>query len=224
MTISNIIGIDFEKKRIQNDIDAYKNLGQLPDVLTSRRFLVKHNSIYECVVSWAHTLDMVGDPIWSMLIDDYITYARDTEINIAADILRQLDKETKVFLAFMKCKSFAFDSTTIKGDATYDSQIFTLGRDLEFISPKVRFGIELTALEKFKISLYVDNQREILDNINDDLKTVNDIITRYKHLTYLTWTMPMYQCLQCRSSLDHLLQTYVSSAEAINSVLPYSIK
>lgn len=221
---SNIIDIDFEKKKIQNDIDEFKTLGTLPDALTSRRFLIKYNNIYECVIDWSQMLDMRGDPIWSELADAYIQYARNTEIAVATDIFKQFEKETKLFFKVMGCRSFKFMTPTIKGDPTYKSHIFSLSKDLEFIIPKIKYGIELSKTEKFKVSLYISHQREILDNVNNDLKKINDIIIRYKTFNYLTWSEIMYQCLQLRSTLDHVLETYVSAGAAINSVLPYTIK
>ena len=95
---SNIIDINFEKKRIQNDIDVFKTTGKLPDTLTERKFLIKFNNIYECILNWAHVLDMNGDPVWSELIDAYVKHARENEISIATDIFMQLDKEIKTFL------------------------------------------------------------------------------------------------------------------------------
>jgi len=221
---SNIIDINFEKKRIQNDIDVFKTTGKLPDTLTERKFLIKFNNIYECILNWAHVLDMNGDPVWSELIDAYVKHARENEISIATDIFMQLDKEIKTFLKSMGCRVFKFMTPSITGDSEYKSHIFSLGKDLEFIVPKIRFGIELTSIEKFKVSLYVSQQREILDNINEDLKKINDMIFRYKPFGYLTWSEPMHQCLKLRSQLDHTLQSFIVAGAAINSVLPYTIK
>jgi len=220
---TNIIDVDFEKKRIQHDIDVFKTTGQLPDTLTTRKFLVKHNNIYDCILSWSHSLDMSGDPVWSELIDAYIDYARGIEIASATDVFLQLDKEAKLFLKGMGCRIFKFMTPTIKGDAEYKSHIFSLGRDLEFIVPKIKYGIVLTSTEKFKVSLYITHQKEILDNINEDLKKINDLIFRYKPYGYVTWSEPMYQCLKLRSQLDHTLLSFVSAGAAINSVLPYTI-
>ena len=221
---SNVIDINFEKNRMQNDVDAFKLSGKLPDTLTTRKFLIKHNSVYECILSWSHTLNLVGDPVWSEMIDAYVEYARGIEITTATDIFLQLEKEAKAFLKEMGCRSFKFLTPTIKGDTEYKSHIFSLGTDLEFIIPKIRYGIELTSLEKFKVSLYVAQQRAILDNINDDLKKINDLIIRYKPFGYLTWSEPMLQCLKLRSRLDHVLLSYIYAGSAINSVLPYTIK
>lgn len=221
---SNVIDINFEKNRMQNDVDAFKSTGKLPDTLTTRKFLIKHNSIYECILNWSHALNLVGDPVWSEIIDAYIEYARGIEIAAATDIFLQLEKETKLFLKEMGCRVFKFLTPTIKGDAEYKSHIFSLGRDLEFIVPKIRYGIELTSLEKFKVSLYVAQQRAILDNINDDLKKINDLIIRYKPYSFITWSEAMQQCLKLRSQLDHTLLAYISAGSAINSVLPYTIK
>jgi tellurite resistance-related uncharacterized protein len=220
----NVIDVDFEKQKIQDDLNVFVNSGELPDTLTTRKFLIKYNSIYECITDWSQRLDMIDDTIWSQLIDAYVTYARDIEIAKAADFMKQLEKETKMFLKVMRCKVFKFMTPTIKGDPVYKSHVFSLGRDLEFIAPKIKFNIELTKTEKFKVSLYIAHQHEILDSVNEDLKKINDIICRYKPYNYLTWSEAMYQCLLLRSNLDHLLQSYVSTGEAINASLPYSLK
>lgn len=221
--MTNIIDINFEREKIQTDIAVYKNTGKIPDILTSRKFLVKYNTIYECIMDWSQLLDMRDDAVWSDLTDDYITYARESEIAIAADIFKQLEREVKVFFKVMGCRSYKFMTPTIKGDATYKSHIFSLSRDLEFIVPKIKHGFMLNKTEKFKVSLYVNHQREILDNVNEDLRKINDIIIRYKSFGYLTWSEPMYQCLTLRSNLDHVLATYINAGAAINSVLPYTI-
>jgi len=220
----NVIDIDFEKKKIQNDIDDYKNTRKLPITLTSRKFLIKYNSIYECLMAWSQLLELQGDPVWSELTDDYIEYARQSEIAAAADVFKQLDREVKNFFKNMGCRTYKFLTTTIKGDPVYKSHIFSLARELEFITPKIKYGFELTKTEKFKVSLFVNHQREVLDNVNEDLRKINDIIIRYKSFSYLTWSEPMYQSLQLRSNLDHVLQVYIASGEAINAVIPYTIK
>ena len=220
----NIIDIDFEKKKLQSDVDLYRNSGKIPEALTSRKFLIKYNNVYECVLDWAKTLDLVGDPVWSELTDSYVEYAKETEIATAMDIAKQLEKETKTFFKTMGCKAYKFMTTAIKGDPLYKSHIFSLSRELEFIVPKIKYGFELNKMEKFKVSLYVNHQREILDNINEDLRKINDIIIRYKPYNYLTWVESMYICLQFRSNLDHVLQAYIAAGEAINSNLPFQLK
>jgi hypothetical protein len=220
----NVTDIDFEKQKIQNDIDHFRNSGKLPDTLTSRKFLIQYNNIYECVLDWSKKLGTESDSIWTDLIDSYIDYARANDIANAADILRQLEKETRNFFNSMNCKTYKFLTTVIKGDSFYNSHIFSLSKELEFITPKVKYSIALSKMEKFKIDLYINHQVEIMENINQDLKRINDIIMRYNPYTYLTWTESMYVCLQFRSNLDHVLQSYISAGEAINANLPFRQK
>jgi hypothetical protein len=217
-----VTDIDFEKQKIQNDIDDFKKSGKIPETLTTRKFLIQYNNIYECVLDWSKKLSMENDAIWSELADSYIDYARSSEIAVASDILKQLEQETKNFFKLMSCKTYKFLTTVIKGDAQYNSHIFSLARELEFITPKIKYGFTLNKMEKFKVDLYINHQIEILDNIRQDLNKINDIIMRYKPYQYLTWSESMYVCLQFRSKLDNVLKSYVNAAEAINANIPFS--
>lgn len=220
----NVTDIDFEKQKIQNDINDFKNSGKIPDALKSRKFLIQYNNIYECIIDWSKKLGTENDPIWSDLIDSYVEYARENELANAADVLKQLQKETKQFFNLMNCKTYKFLTTVIKGDTLYKSHIVSLAKELAIITPKIKYNIPLSKMEKFKIDLFINHQIEIMDNINQDLRKINDIIVRYKPHSYLTWTESMYVCLQFRSNLDHVLQCYISAGEAINANLPFRQK
>src|SRR5882672_2326220 len=140
---TNVIDIDFEKSKLQSDIEVFKTSGKIPDTLTSRKFLIKYKNIYECVKDWSYTLNMSDDIVRTNLIDTYIEYAKEIEIVNANDVIKQLEKETKIFFKTMGCRTYKFMTTTIKVDPIYKSHIFSLGRELEFIVPKIRYGFEL---------------------------------------------------------------------------------